>query len=85
MFVKELSATDAARHFSELLDEVEHKGASFVVKRRGKTIAKIGPATPSTAGALKEILRKYPVDSGWEEELKELRASLPVQERSWSN
>src|SRR5437867_80174 len=83
IYMKELTATEAARRFSEVLDAVEHRGESFVVKRRGKTIARIGPAAPSTAGGLKEILRKYPVDSDWEKELRELRESLPVQERSW--
>jgi len=81
--MKELTATEAARRLSELLDEVEHKGKTFVVRRRGKPVARIGPAAPSTAGALKEILRKYPVDADWEKELRELRESLPVQERSW--
>ena len=33
--MKDISATEAGRHFSELLDAVEHRHESFVVVRRG--------------------------------------------------
>jgi prevent-host-death family protein len=36
--VKEISATEASRNFSKLLDEVEH-GRDFSITRGGKVIA----------------------------------------------
>lgn len=80
--MKELSASDAARHFSEVLDEVEH-GESFVINRRGKPVASIQPAKRSTWADVKKIMTRHPRDPDWIEELRELRASLPVQEREW--
>ncbi|MBA2425882.1 MAG: type II toxin-antitoxin system Phd/YefM family antitoxin, partial [Actinobacteria bacterium] len=40
----ELSATEAARRFSDLLDAVEHRGESFVISRKGKAIAVVSPS-----------------------------------------
>ena len=80
--MKELSATDAARRFSEVLDEVERKGETFVIRRKGKTIARIEPAPPNGA-AVKKLLRRMPKDPEWAKEIRQLRRSLPVQERDW--
>jgi len=80
--MKELSATEVARRFSEVLDAVEHDGESFVIRRKGKTIARIEPA-PSNGAAVKKLLRRIPNDPDWARELRELRQSLPVQERDW--
>src|SRR5438128_10998408 len=44
---EDLSATEAARHFSEVLDRVEHQGASFTVVRNGKPVARLLPAASS--------------------------------------
>lgn len=43
--MKTISATDAARRFSDLLDAVEHRGTEFIVERRGKRIATIAPTS----------------------------------------
>jgi len=80
--MKELSATDAARRFSEVLDDVEHNGETFVIRRKGKTVARIEPAPPNGA-AVKRLLRRMPKDPTWATEIRELRRSLPVQERDW--
>ncbi len=71
--MKQLSATDAARRFSEVLDSVESKGESFVVVRHGRAVATIGPAYAGTGRAVKEMLRKHRPDPEWAEELNELR------------
>lgn len=39
-FMKTISATEASRHFSELLDRVRHDRESFVIIRRGEAVAK---------------------------------------------
>jgi prevent-host-death family protein len=71
--MKQLSATDAARRFSDVLDSVESKGESFVVVRHGRAVATIGPAYAGTGRAVKEILRKHRPDPEWTAELNELR------------
>ena len=80
--MKELSATEAARRFSEVLDAVEHDGETFVVRRNGKTIARIEPARANGA-AVKKLLKRMPNDPDWAREIRDLRKSLPVQEREW--
>lgn len=63
----EITATEAARRFSGLLDEVEHAGRRFTVSRGGAPVATIGPATP----------RSMPIS----ELLERLRLSPAVDER----
>src|SRR5256712_8670034 len=41
---RRISATDASRKFSDLLDAVEHRGEEFVVERRGRAVAELTPA-----------------------------------------
>lgn len=74
--MKQLSATDASRRFSEVLDSVERSGESFVVMRHGRPIATIGPASGGTGKALKEALRVNRPDDAWAGELRELREGI---------
>ena len=39
--MREISATEAARNFSELLDAIEHRGEHFTIVRHGKAIAEL--------------------------------------------
>lgn len=71
--MKQLSATDAARRFSNVLDSVESEGESFVVVRHGRPVATIGPADTGTGRAVKDALRAHRPDPGWAAELGELR------------
>jgi prevent-host-death family protein len=79
--VKDITATEAARRFSAILDAVEHRRETFVVSRNGRAVARIEPAAAATFGDLLDVLRRYPVDEAWAAELRELRASMPVQWR----
>jgi len=54
---RKISATEASRHFSRLLDDVEHHGAEYVVERQGLPVAKIAPAGPSGGSTWGEFLR----------------------------
>jgi len=74
--VRELTATEAARRFSDVLDAVEHEGESFLVRRGGKVVASIVPAPPRRGRALKDALLHHQPDSSWAEELHELRAAV---------
>jgi prevent-host-death family protein len=81
--VKQLSATDAARRFSDVLDSVESEGESFIVVRHGRVVATIGPAVAGTGRALKEALRKHRPDPEWASELRELRETVGPPSNPW--
>jgi prevent-host-death family protein len=81
--VKQLSATDAARRFSDVLDSVESKGESFVVVRHGRVVATIAPALVGTGRALKEALRRHRSDAEWAAELRELRDAVGPGTDPW--
>ena len=82
--MRRLTATDAARRFSQLLDAVERRGESFVIVRRGHAVARIEPARAANGRHVKEILRSNPPDRRWESELRELRAALAIEDRVWT-
>ncbi len=81
--MKQLSATDAARRFSDVLDRVESEGESFVVVRHGRVVATIGPAVAGTGRALKDVLQKHRPDPEWAAELRELRAAVGPPSDPW--
>ena len=83
--MKRLSATDAARRFSDLLDAVERERESFVVVRRGREVATISPASPATGKKLKALLAEHPVDPAWRSELAELRGALVDKPAAWND
>ncbi len=80
---KRVTATEAARRFSEVLDAVEHRGERFVVTRGGKAVASIAPAPDASGAALKEVLLRHRPDDAWADELRALRAFLQVEDRTW--
>ena len=54
--IKTISATDAVRTFSELLNAIKYKGESYTILRGGKPAATIGPAEkPASERTLAEI------------------------------
>jgi antitoxin (DNA-binding transcriptional repressor) of toxin-antitoxin stability system len=57
-----ISATEAARSFSELMNRVRYRGESFVVERGGKPICEIVPAGPPkfSGSDLAKLLRSLP-------------------------
>jgi len=81
--VKLLSATEAARRFSDVLDAVETEGETFLVVRHGRTVARIEPATGQQGHAVKELLRNAPRDPKWIEDVRLARASTQLEERRW--
>ncbi len=83
--MKEISATDAARGFSAVLDAVEHGGETFVVVRGGKVVARIEPTAGTSGAAIKTLLRQHRADPAWNVELRDLRALGPAQDRAWQD
>ncbi|HEV2874068.1 MAG TPA: type II toxin-antitoxin system prevent-host-death family antitoxin [Thermoleophilaceae bacterium] len=83
--MRRVSATEAARRFSDLLDQVERDGETFVVERRGRAVASIAPAAAVSGRVLKELLRSRAPDPSWARELAELRGSLHPEDRQWND
>lgn len=81
--MSDISATDASRKFADLLDAVEYQHESFTIIRRGRVVARLGPAEGADGAAIKALVRKHRPDPTWADDLAELRGSLVVEERSW--
>jgi antitoxin (DNA-binding transcriptional repressor) of toxin-antitoxin stability system len=63
-----ISATEAARHFSELLNRVRYRGESFMVERGGKPVCEIIPpreASFSVADLVRLLKTLPPPDKGY--------------------
>ena len=58
----EISATDAARRFSEIINRVKYRNETFVVTRRGAPMCEIVPLCTATFTGrdLVELLRSLP-------------------------
>ena len=80
--MRELTATEAARRFSELLDTIEHDGESYVITRHGRRVARIVPAGELNGAALTQFLGAHAPDEAWAAELVELRSLLLYEDRS---
>jgi len=61
---KIVSATEAVRKFSEILNSIRYRGESYTIVRGGKPIASISPVETSyrkrVLGDLKEIVKDIP-------------------------
>jgi antitoxin (DNA-binding transcriptional repressor) of toxin-antitoxin stability system len=61
---KRISATQAVRDFSEVLNTIKFKGAHYIIERGGKPIASMKSVDqktdPMTLGDLKALLKKLP-------------------------
>lgn len=57
-----ISASEAVRGFSELMNRVRYRGESFIVERGGKPICEILPAKPPkfSGAELATLLRSLP-------------------------
>ena len=84
ILMRDVSATDASRNFSDLLDAVEHGGESFVIRRHGRAVARLEPAGANGA-EVRAVLRSRPTDAAWARELSDLRTQLHAEERPWSD
>lgn len=65
-----ISATDAARGFSDLMNRVRYRGECFIIERGGAPIGELRPAAPArfTGSELVAVMRSLPeVDPGFGE------------------
>jgi prevent-host-death family protein len=77
----DISATDAARSFSDLLDGVEHRGESYTIVRRGKAVATLAPVGQGTGREVKALMAKLQADPAWIEDLAAMRSLLETDTR----
>ena len=79
--MSEITATEAARKFADLLDAVEHDGERYTITRRGKAVAYIEPVTRGRGADAKALLRRHRPDARWTNDLGEIRDLLEVEHR----
>ena len=77
----DVSATDAARHFADLLDDVEHRGEQYRIFRRGKAVAQLEPVGRGRGADVKELLRSHGADRGWADDLAAIRGLVEIEDR----
>lgn len=65
----EISATEAARNFADLLDAVEHRGERFTIVRRGRPVAHLEPVRRGRGKDVKELLGASKPDDAWADTL----------------
>jgi len=79
--MSEISATDAARNFADLLDAIEHRGENFTIVRRGKVIAHLEPVSHGRGADVKRLLGEHRADSAWRDDLAAVREIVELQHR----
>lgn len=78
---KRITATAAAREFSDVLDRVEHGGDEFVIERHGRAVATIGPVIPARRARWSDLLAVLDAlprpDGAFSRDLEKLRRDQP--------
>jgi prevent-host-death family protein len=77
----EISATEAARNFADLLDAVEHKGERILIARRGRVVAQIEPVAKGRGADVKTLLKRHPADAQWMTAIRETREMVISEDR----
>ena len=77
----EVSATEAARNFSDLLDAVEHRGEHFTIVRRGKVVAQLAPVPGGTGADIKALLQRHRRDPAFARDVTSARDLLEIENR----
>ena len=77
----DISATEAARRFSDVLDSVEYEKRDYTIVRRGKAVAHLEPVSSGRGGDVKAMLRRHDSDPSWPDELTELRGLIELDDR----
>ena len=91
MSIETITATEAARKFSEILNRVRYQGQTFEIRRGRHIIARIGPTgTPRSvkASELPEIFASLPkLESeeleAFEQDLLRVRSELVSAHNPW--
>lgn len=81
--MREMTASEASRNFSAVLDSVEH-GETVVVTRSGRRIASIAPAPAATGAVLNAVLARWrgsaALDDAFSESIGTARAAASIED-----
>ena len=77
----DVTATDAARNFADLLDAIEHRHERYTIMRRGRAVAQLEPVSRGRGADLKELLRRHEPDTDWADDLAKVRDLLDLEDR----
>ena len=77
--MKEISATEASRNFSKLLDEVQ-QGRTFNIVRGGEPVATVSPIQRHTGAELTAVFEKWGPDPELADAIEEARRFVIDQE-----
>ena len=85
-----ITATEASRNFSDILNRAQYRGESFEVTRAGEVVARIEPVRRKrmTVGEFRELWKTWPrLDpedaAQFEKDLADIRASAPSAPYKW--
>lgn len=89
--MERISATEAARNLSDILNRVRYQGASFEIARGNEVVARIVPATPPRTVKVADLdklfasLPKLGLEDAerFEEDLRSIRREATLPESKW--
>jgi antitoxin (DNA-binding transcriptional repressor) of toxin-antitoxin stability system len=76
-----VSATEAARNFSDLLNRVRYRGESFVIERNGEAVGELRPTAPPglTGADLLRLMASLPrVDEEYLASVEDVARTQPI-------
>ena len=81
--MREVTASEASRNFSAVLDSVE-RGETILVTRAGRRVASIAPTPLATGAALNAVLRRWrgaaALDDDFAESIATARAAASTED-----
>jgi len=88
---KTISATEAARSFSEVLNQVQYRDISFSIERGKKVVARLVPPDLPAGLPLADLNRLFAAlprlgaaeANKWKAEVRAMRHGRPPQVRRW--
>jgi antitoxin (DNA-binding transcriptional repressor) of toxin-antitoxin stability system len=79
-----MTATEVARHFSEVLTRIEREGETIEIIRNGKRVAVLGPPAARANGAeVARFLRENPPDPDFWPDVQEARRWITDEVSEW--
>ncbi len=85
-----ITATEAARSFSDLLNRVRYRGETFRIVRGGEDVAELRAASSQSGISLRELLDKIQTeetkDSAFADDLERIQSEQPrLSEDPWAS
>lgn len=79
-----LSASEAASRFSDLLDQIQTRGESFLIVRDGRQVAQLSSPSEHPRRTFREVVERLLAartgDPGFADDLEDIQASQPPME-----